>query len=183
MWWHRLIRYWTKSDYAVFTLLNWVLVFSLLILVRLIQGRSLDLVFAIAFSSAFIPVSLFITAIFQKYSSEIEDIAVYPALLPSDLEEGKLLRNDKALAFVYTEWCPYCWKSFHLLKFLNDKAQSEVFRIDLSDENNPLWDSPKIKTVPTLIAFKDGIEFWRADGILMIGLREKDFEKAAMITS
>jgi hypothetical protein len=57
-----------------------------------------------------------------------------------------------------------------------------VFRVDLSDDNNPLWDSLEIKVVPTLIAFNDGIEFWRANGISMVGLRKKDFDQAILAT-
>lgn len=182
MWWHKLIRYWTITDYVTFVAFNWILIFSLIVLVRLIQGRTLDLVFATTFSFAMIPVVLLVTAVSQKYGSNTMDISEYPALLPSDFKEDKLLKYDKTLVFLYAEWCPFCRKSFHLLKSLN-RSQAKVFRADLSDEDNPLWDSLKIKIVPTLIAFKDGTEFWRADGIAMIGLRKKDFERAAVAAS
>jgi len=58
-----------------------------------------------------------------------------------------------------------------------------VFRVDLSDENNPLWNSLEINAFPTLVAFKDGTEFWLANGISMVGLRKKDFEQAIIATS
>ena len=87
MWWYKLIRYWNKSDCASFCAFNWFLVFSFSILVRLIQGRPLDGGFAVIVSLAFIPVSLLITVIFQKYSSNTEEISPYPALLPSDLRQ------------------------------------------------------------------------------------------------
>ena len=180
MWWYKLIRYWTKSDYAAFIIFNWFVVFGFSILVRLIQGKAIDFVFTIAFSFIMVPVSLVITVIFQKYSSNIEDISSYPALLPKDFKEDKLLRSDRILAFFYAEWCPFCRKSFHLLKFLN-KSQSIVFRVDLSDESNPLWNSMKIKIVPTLIAFENGAEFWRVNGNMMIGLSQRDFERAALL--
>ncbi len=182
MWSRRLIRDWTKTDYAIFSAFTWILVFVLLVLVRLIQGRTPDFVFAAAFSFVMIPVELVIIAAFQKYSSNTKDISSYPALLPNDFRDDKLLRNNQALVFFYTEWCPFCRKSFNLLKSVN-KPQLKVFRVDLSDENNPLWDTLKIKIVPTLIAFKDGTEFWRADGISMVGLRRKDFEQALIAAS
>jgi len=181
MWWHKLIRDWNKTDYLFFSAFTWILVFSLLVLVRLIQGRTPDLVFAALFSIVMIPVELIITAAFQKYSSNIEDISSYPALLPSDFKEDKLLRDDKILIFFYAEWCPFCRKSFRLLKSL-DESKAQVFRVDLSDEDNPLWDSLNIKIVPTLIAFKNGTESWRKDGISMIGLTKKDFEQAVTAT-
>jgi thiol-disulfide isomerase/thioredoxin len=129
-----------------------------------------------------IPFELIIVAAFQKYSSNTEDISSYPTLLPNDFKEDKLLRDDKTLVFFYAEWCPFCRKSFRLLKSL-DEPQLKIFRLDLSDEKNPLWDSLKIKIVPTLIAFKDGTEFWRADGISMVGLRKIDFKQAVIATS
>jgi thioredoxin 1 len=182
VWWHKLIRDWTKTDHAIFSATTWILVFSLLVSVKLVQRRTLDLVFATVFAFVMIPFELIIIAAFQKYSSNTEDISSYPALLPNDFKEDKLLKDDKNLVFFYAEWCPFCRKSFRLLKSL-DESQSKVFRADLSDEDNPLWDSLKIKTVPTLIAFKDGREFWRADGISMVGLRKKNFEQAVIATS
>lgn len=182
MWWHKLIRDWTKTDYAFFSSFTWILVFSLLVLVRLIERRTHDLAFAAVFSLVMIPFELLVIAAFQKYSSNTEEISTYPTLLPKDFEVNSLLKNDKILVFFYAEWCPFCRKSYHLLKTL-DESQSKVFRVDLSEENNPLWDSLKIKTVPTLIAFKDGTEFWRADGTSMVGLREKDLKQAIIATS
>ncbi len=41
----------------------------------------------------------------------------------------------------------------------------------------------KVNVVPTLIAFKGGAEFCRADGVSMVGLRKKDFEQAINVTS
>ena len=182
MWWHKLIRNWTKTDYAFFSLFTWTLVFSLLVLVRLIERRILDLVFAAVFSFVMIPIELLVIVAFQKYSSNTADISMIPTLLLKDFKDNKLLKNDKSLVFFYAEWCPFCRKSFHLLKSL-DGPQSKVFRVDLSDENNPLWDSLKIKIVPTLIAFKDGREFWRANGTSMVGLRKNDFKQAIIVTS
>ncbi len=182
MWWHKLIRDWTKTDYAFFSVFTWVLVFSLLILVRLVEVRSPDLVFASAFAFVMIPVELAIVATFQRYSSNTADISSYPALVASDFLGDKLLRTEKYLIFFYSEWCPFVRKSFRLLKSL-EKSQSRVFRVDLSDENNPLWDSLNIKVIPTLIGFDGGKEFWRANGISMVGLREKDFKQAIIAAS
>jgi thiol-disulfide isomerase/thioredoxin len=182
VWWHKLIRDWTKVDYAFFSFLIWILVFSLLVLVRLVEGRAIDLVSTTAISIVLIPFELVIIATFQKYSSNTKDISSYSALLPENFNNDKLLNNEKCLVFFYAEWCPFCRKSFHLMKSL-DNSQAKVFRVDLSNENNPLWESLEINVVPTLVAFKDGTEFWRADGISMVGLRKKDFEQAIIATS
>ena len=59
-----------------------------------------------------------------------------------------------------------------------ERSKAEVSTVDLSDENNSLWSSLNISAVPTLIAFEDGVEFWRANGISMVGLRKKDLMQA-----
>jgi thiol-disulfide isomerase/thioredoxin len=179
MWWHKLVREWTKKDYAAFSIYSWVLVFAVITAMRLIQTRTLDLVFTAAFSVAMIPIELLIVVAFQKYSANTKALTAYPALLPTDFDGDKLLRNEKSLVFFYSKWCPYCRKSFRLLKTV-DNSQIELLVADLSDENSPLWDTLKVETVPTLIAFKDGGEFWRANGVPMVGLRKEDFKQAAI---
>jgi thiol-disulfide isomerase/thioredoxin len=109
-------------------------------------------------------------------------LSAYPALLPSDFSENRLLKDEKSLVFFYSNWCPYCRKSFRLLKAI-DTSQLKLFTADLSDEDNPLWDSLKIETIPTLVAFKGGAEFWRANGVPMVGLRKEDFKQAALLTA
>lgn len=178
MWWHKLIKNWTKLDHAVFVAFNWFLIFGFTVLIMLVQAKPLNLEFTAAFPFVMIPVSFIITFAFQNYSSNSEEIDSYPVLLPNDFEEDKLLRKERILTFFYAEWCPFCRRAFPFLKLLNPDSGYMVFRVDLSDENNPLWDSFKIDVVPTLIAFDEGKEFWRANGVLMAGLKKEDFEKA-----
>ena len=182
MWWHKLVRDWSKADYAFFSMIIWISVFGLLVAAKLIEGRSLDLVWATAFSFVTIPVELIVIIAFQKYSANTDYLSLYPTLLPTDFTGNKLRKDDKMVVFYYTKWCPYCRKSFHLLKFF-DEVHLKVFRVDLSDESNPLWDSLEIRVVPTLIIFKEGTEFWRANGISMVGLRKKDFKQAIIAAS
>ena len=54
----------------------------------------------------------------------------------------------------------------------------KIFRVDLSDEENPMWNSLKIRRIPTLIAFDDGKEFWRREATYMVGLNKADFNDA-----
>jgi len=114
----------------------------------------------------------------QAKPLDSEEIDNYPALLSNDFEDNKLLRKERILAFIYAKWCPFCKKAYPFLKLLNPDSSYMVFQVDLSDEDNPLWDSLKIDVVPTLIAFDEGKEFWRANGVLMSGLKKEDFEKA-----
>jgi thioredoxin 1 len=179
-WSHKLVQEWTKRDYVAFSLYSWVLVFAVLIVLRFIGTETLDLVFTAAFSVAMVPVELLIVAAFQKYSANTKALAAYPALLPSDFNENRFLKEDKSLVFFYSKWCPYCRKSFRLLKTIAN-SRLKLFTVDLSNENSPLWITLNIETVPTLIAFKNGDEFWRANGVPMVGLRKEDFKQAAIL--
>jgi len=139
MWWHKLIKYWTKL------------------------------------------VSFIITFVSQIYSSNLDELECYLSLLPNDFVENRLLREERVLGFFYAMWCPFCRRSFSFLKLLNPNSSYRIFRVDLSDENSPLWVSLRIEAVPTLIAFDGGKEFWRANGVLMVGLRKGEFKKADAI--
>ena len=181
MWWHKLITHWSKMDLASFSVLNWVLVFSLLIIVRAIQGRPVDLAYSTGFSFMMIPLSLGVLALFQRYSSRTEELSGYPMLESGDFEEDRLSREGRVLAFFYTEWCPFCRGSFHLLNCLNPDSSYRIFKVDLSADDNPLWDSLRIGRVPALIAFEEGKELWRREATISIGLRRSDFDKADYI--
>ncbi len=77
------------------------------------------------------------------------------------------------LAVFYAEWCPFCI-SF-LPEFERTKSESfQIAEVDISDENNPLWEEYRIEVVPTLIAFENGKETLRRDGRRGIGLSSKD---------
>jgi thioredoxin-like negative regulator of GroEL len=49
--------------------------------------------------------------------------------------------------------------------------------MDLSDDNNPLWDAFSIEVVPTIIVFKDGKTEFRKDGVFGRGLSEKAIDE------
>jgi thiol-disulfide isomerase/thioredoxin len=180
MWWHKLVVHWSKRDYIGFSLFIWVLIFCILAVLSMVRGGPLDLPFVAVLAFAMIPVELLITVVFQKYSSNVDEILVFPSLLQGDFTNEQLLRSGKNLVFFYAEWCPFCHSAFHHLSSLN-LTSYKVFRVDLSDEKNPLWTSLKIRRIPTLIAFDDGKEFWRREATYMIGLRKADFNEADSI--
>ncbi|MEM2970742.1 MAG: thioredoxin family protein [Candidatus Bathyarchaeia archaeon] len=117
----------------------------------------------------------------QGKQFESEGIKRYPALLPSDFFGNRLLKKERILAIFYADGCPFCRKISLFLDVLNPGLQYAVYRVDMSDENNVLWDSFGIEVVPTLIAFDKGKEFWRANGIPKVGLTIDNFRKADAI--
>jgi thioredoxin len=92
----------------------------------------------------------------------------------SDL--APILKNKTpVLAVFYAEWCPFCI-SF-LPEFEQLKSENfEVAEVDISDEENPLWEEYRIDVVPTLIAFENGKETTRRNGRRGIGLSRRDID-------
>ena len=180
MWWHKRVVHWSKRDYIEFSLFIWVLIFSVLVVQGIVQGGHLNLPFIAVLATAMIPVEILIIVLLQKYSSNVEEILDYPFLLQEDFDNKHLLKSGKILVFFYADWCPFCRNAFHHLTSLS-LISTKIFRVDLSDEENPLWNSLKIRRIPTLIAFDDGKEFWRREATYMIGLRKADFNDADSI--
>lgn len=180
MWWYKLIVHWSKRDYIGFSIFIWILVFCTLAALRLVQGMPLELPLMALLSLAIIPLEFLIIIIFQKYSSHIDKILNYPALLPADFDNEQPRQSGKILVIFYAKWCPFSRSASHYLASLNPISY-KIFRVDLSDENNTLWASSKIRRIPILIAFDNGKEFWRKEAIYMMGLRNSDFNEADTI--
>lgn len=180
MWWHKLVDRWSKRDYVEFSLFTWLLVFCVLALLRFVQGNPPDLLFVALVSLTMIPVEFLIIMVFQKYSFRVDEIMDYPSLLISDFYGEQLSKSGKVLVFFYAEWCPFCHSAFHLLASLSCISY-KIFKVNLSDEENPLWTSLKIKRIPALIAFDSGKEFWRREATYMVGLRGTVFKEADLI--
>ena len=180
MWWYKLVVHWSKRDYIGFSLFTWILIFCTLAALRLVQGMPLELPLMAVLSLAIIPLEFLIIIIFLKYSSHIDKILNYPALLVEDFFNEQSRQSGRILVFFYAEWCPFSRSASLYLASLNPISY-KIFRVDLSDENNLLWDSFKIRRIPTLIAFDNGKEFWRREATYLTGLKKSDFNEANSI--
>ena len=65
-----------------------------------------------------------------------------------------------AVAFV-ADWCGYCHRFLRHFRRL-----PEAWVVDVSDEDDPLWDGLPIRSVPTVIVFEDGVPHERWAGVL-----------------
>lgn len=113
MWWHKLVVHWSKRDYIEFSFYSWVLIFCVLGILRIIQSEPLELPFMVVFSFVMIPVELLIIVVFQKYSSNVNEILDYPTLTQLDFNNDRLVESGKILVFFYAEWCPFCRSAYH----------------------------------------------------------------------
>lgn len=74
---------------------------------------------------------------------------------PSDLPPGRV-------AVMFTaDWCGYCRRFYAHFKQLR-----EGWVVDISDEEDPLWDHLGIRVVPTVVLFEDGEPKRRWAGVL-----------------
>ncbi len=89
--------------------------------------------------------------------------------------EGSRLRRDGTWAVAFlADWCPFC-RSFEP-EYAKEAAHggATFAVVDLSREENPLWDRLRIEIVPTVIVFRDGREALRLRGRSGHGLDSGD---------
>lgn len=78
---------------------------------------------------------------------------------PSDLPAART-----AVMFA-ADWCGFSRRFYQHFRRLRT-----AWVVDISDEDDPLWDALSIHVVPTVILFEDGVPTRRWEGILL----EKD---------
>jgi len=61
---------------------------------------------------------------------------------------------------------------------MREKTNPLAALVDISDMDNPLWETFKVAIVPTLVGFRDGKAFVRKDGTAGVGLSAEELEDA-----
>ena len=94
------------------------------------------------------------------------------------------LRDPTAYAVLFSaDWCGYC------RRFLPEFEAAEgtlpfVFAVaDLTDLNNPWWETFEIEVVPTILGFRGGELVFRIDGVRSVGLGARDFQRLAQFAT
>jgi len=96
-----------------------------------------------------------------------------------DFSGVKLNDSRNILSVFYAEWCPFCTSFLKLFEMItNEKTDPLGALVDISDTNNPLWESFEIEIVPTLIGFRGGEVVVKKDGIAGVGLGRPELEEA-----
>ncbi len=86
-----------------------------------------------------------------------------------------VLEREKILAVVfYARYCPFCLKFSKTLEKYYSKKKVDFAKADISDDNSPYWSKYGIDVVPTIIVFRGNTIVDRCDGVLGIGIVEKD---------
>ena len=89
-----------------------------------------------------------------------------------------LKENKQVLALFCSSWCPFCRSFFPAFnKGIAKSSFERVIRVNLEDDDNPLWEEYSVEAVPTVILFEKTQVSSRIDARLGAGLSEKQFKE------
>ena len=80
----------------------------------------------------------------------------------------------KLVVLFYASWCPFCRAFLPIFESYEGKASVPLLKLQVDEDENPLWDEYKVEVIPTLLLFKDGKVVVRADAKPHVGLKEAD---------
>lgn len=87
-----------------------------------------------------------------------------------DLKKS-LKRHTYVIALFYASWCPFCIKFLPIFEKYAEKSQ-QMFLI-VQDDEESIADKYSVKVYPSVLFFENGEIADRLDGVLRIGLDEK----------
>ncbi len=77
----------------------------------------------------------------------------------------------------YAEWCPFCRSFYPQFGNALDSKGISWAEVDISDLEDPRWETFDVKVVPTIIVFEKGQPVFRRDGVLGRGLSKTALEE------
>jgi thiol-disulfide isomerase/thioredoxin len=91
----------------------------------------------------------------------------------TDLDKA-LKEKDKAIAFVYASWCPFCRKILPVFQQLAQGGRRNFLLVE--DDNESIAEKYVIDVFPTLLFFNQEKVALRLDGKPGVGLNEKQIK-------
>ena len=82
-----------------------------------------------------------------------------------------LRATDRVIAFFHASWCPFCVR---FLPIFQKTAEGEGRHfVIVQDDQETIADQYSVKVYPTVLFFENGVISKRLDGVLGVGLDEK----------
>ncbi|HEV2317998.1 MAG TPA: thioredoxin family protein [Thermoplasmata archaeon] len=92
----------------------------------------------------------------------------------ADFDARTLRRSGSYAVAFLADWCGFCRDFVPRFRALEPLEACTLAIVDVTDQDNPLWERFSIEVVPTVIGFVEGELGWRRDGVLGEGLGEVD---------
>lgn len=96
-------------------------------------------------------------------------------VIPEEFDSKILSCDKKTLVLFYADWCPYCAKFKPAFEEIDSKNIQKKAAL-VNEDENPLWDKFKIRSIPTMIVFCKGEAITRRDAKMGVGLTRSDME-------
>jgi thioredoxin 1 len=94
------------------------------------------------------------------------------ALVNNNHDLIEILRTkDRVIALFYASWCPFCVKFLPIFQKHAEKEGRHF--VVVQDDQETIADRYSVKVYPTVLFFENGVVSKRLDGILRVGLDEK----------
>jgi thioredoxin 1 len=98
-------------------------------------------------------------------------------LTASDFDGPRLRRAGDCIVCFAADWCPFCRRFVPEYSRAEGEVRARLAIADVADESSPLWEAFGIEVIPLLVGFRDGVERWRIEAPLGVGLGSRDLER------
>ncbi len=98
-----------------------------------------------------------------------------------DFEATRLKRGGTYAVCFGATWCPPTRGFVPKFVARNGHLPAQLAIADITDLEDPLWDSFRIKITPTIVVFREGATVGRFDGRRFIGLRDQELDPLAVL--
>ena len=94
------------------------------------------------------------------------------ALVNSERDLREILRaTGRVIALFHASWCPFCVRFLPIFKKHAEKEGRHF--VIVQDDQETIADQYSVKVYPTVLFFENGVISKRLDGVLGVGLDEK----------
>ena len=84
----------------------------------------------------------------------------------SELQDVLAKQAGPTPVMFWADWCGFCARFLPAYRARGEGSDKPFLLVDISDEDDPAWDTYRIEVVPTVIVFRDGKPAARVGGVL-----------------